>query len=115
MKIFRSTEFYQHLFLSPRNFREIPLKSLDQAGIEASFFNMTTRVTYGKYATQFPDVVATLILPVFEFPVIHSHPYNKFIYLNVGKLNETCTLGTLEMTFLICLLIIMHFAPNKVP
>ena len=65
--------------------------------------------------TPLPDVVATLILTVFEFPVIHSHPYNKFIYLNVGKLNETCTLGTLEMTFLICLLIIMHFAPNKVP
>ena len=34
------------------------------AGIVTSLLNMTTRVTYEKYAPRFPDVVLVLILRV---------------------------------------------------
>ena len=52
--------------------------------------NMTTRATYEKYASRFPNVVVVLLLRVFQFPVKHSRPYNKNEYkarrVNRGEL-----------------------------
>ena len=50
-------------------------------GIVMSLLNITTPVTYEKYATWFPDEVVVSILQVFLFAAKHSCPYDKKILI----------------------------------
>lgn len=52
-------------------------KAGKNAGIVSSLLDMTSRVTYEKYATRFSDERAVLILRVFYVPAKRSRPYNK--------------------------------------